>query len=66
MNRIAEVLKDKGIKKIDLAKELDKSYNMVLSYTTNRRQPSIPTLYAIANIIDVNAKELLIDNIELK
>lgn len=62
MNRIAEALKEKGIKKIDLSKKLGKSYNMVLSYSTNKRQPSIETLYKIAEILNVNAKDLLIDN----
>ena len=41
MNRIKEVLEEKGIKQIWLAKQLDKSYNMVNSYVQNRRQPSL-------------------------
>jgi putative transcriptional regulator len=59
MNRIKEVLEDKGIKQIWLAEKLGKSYNMVNSYVQNRRQPSIESLYNIAAILDVNAKELL-------
>jgi putative transcriptional regulator len=61
MNRIKEVLEDKGIKQIWLAEKLGKSYNMVNSYVQNRRQPSIESLYNIAAILDVNAKELLKD-----
>jgi putative transcriptional regulator len=61
MNRIKEVLEDKGIKQIWLAEKLGKSYNMVNSYVQNRRQPSIESLYDIAKILDVNAKELLKD-----
>ena len=61
MNRIKEVLEDKGIKQIWLAEKLGKSYNMVNSYVQNRRQPSIQSLYDIAKILDVNAKELLKD-----
>jgi putative transcriptional regulator len=62
MNRIKEVLEEKGIKQTWLAEKLDKSYNMVNSYVQNRRQPSIDDLYKIANILDVNAKDLLMDN----
>ena len=61
MNRIKEVLNEKGIKQTWLADKLDKSYNMVNSYVQNRRQPSIEDLYKIAEILEVNAKELLID-----
>jgi len=59
MNRIKEVLKEKGIKQIWLAKQLGKSYNMINSYVQNRRQPSIEDLYKIANILNVKAKDLL-------
>ena len=59
MNRIKEVLEEKGIKQIWLAEKLGKSYNMVNSYVQNRRQPSIEDLYKIANILSVEAKELL-------
>ncbi len=62
MNRIKEVLTQKGLKQIWLSKELGKSYNMVLSYTTNRRQPSVETLYKIADILNISVKDLLIDN----
>jgi len=62
MNRIKEVLEEKGIKQTWLAEKLDKSYNMVNSYVQNRRQPSLDDLYKIAEILDVNAKDLLMDN----
>ena len=62
MNRIKEVLVQKGLKQIWLSKELGKSYNMVRSYTTNRRQPSVETLYKIADILNISVKDLLIDN----
>ena len=61
MNRIKEVLEKKGIKQIWLAEQLDKSYNMVNSYVQNRRQPSIECLYKIAEILNIDAKELLIE-----
>ena len=62
MNRIKEVLEEKGIKQIWLAEQLGKSYNMVNSYVQNRRQPSIECLFEIAEILKVNAKELLVEN----
>ena len=61
MNRIKEVLEEKGIKQIWLAGQLGKSYNMVNSYAQNRRQPSIECLYEIAEILNIDAKELLIE-----
>jgi len=59
MNRIKEVLEQKGIKQIWLAEKLGKSYNMVDSYAQNRRQPSIEDLYKIAEILSVDVTELL-------
>ena len=61
MNRIKEVLEQKGIKQIWLAEQLGKSYNMVNSYAQNRRQPSLEDLYKIAEILKVQVKELLIE-----
>ncbi len=66
MNRIKEVHKEKGIKQIWLAEKLGKSYNMVNSYVQNRRQPSLEDLYRIAEILSVEAKELLIDKKEIE
>ena len=62
MNRIKEVLEQKGIKQIWLAEKLEKSYNMVNSYVQNRRQPSLEDLYKIAEILDVDIKELIVSN----
>lgn len=64
MNRIKEVLEQKGIKQIWLSEKLGKSYNMVNSYAQNRRQPSIEDLYKIAEILKVNVKELLCNSIK--
>jgi len=61
MNRIKQVLQEKGIKQIWLAEQLGKSYNMVNSYVQNRRQPSIEDLYKIAQILKIEAKELLMN-----
>jgi transcriptional regulator with XRE-family HTH domain len=59
MNRIKEVLEQKGIKQIWLAEQLEKSYNMVNSYAQNRRQPSLETLFEISKILKVEVKALI-------
>ncbi|NQV76968.1 MAG: helix-turn-helix transcriptional regulator [Lutibacter sp.] len=64
MNRIKEVLKDKGISQTWLAKQMGKSYNMVNAYAQNRQQPRLETLMEIANILDIDVKELIISNKE--
>lgn len=61
MNRIKAVLEEKGIKQKWLAEQMGKSYNMVNSYAQNRRQPSLEDLYRIAEILKVEAKELLVE-----
>lgn len=62
MNRIKEVLEEKGLTQAWLAETLGKSYNMVNSYAQNRRQPSIEVLYEIAEILKVDISELLMSN----
>lgn len=61
MNRIKDVLKERGIKQTWLADKLGKSFNMVNDYCNNRRQPTIEVLYQIAEILSVSPKELLKD-----
>ena len=62
MNRIKEVLTERGIKQKWLAEKLGKSYNMVNSYVQNRRQPSIEILFEIGEILEIDTKELLAEN----
>ena len=62
MNRIKEVLKEKGIKQIWLAEKLGKSYNMVNGYVQNRQQPRLEVLNDIAEILDVDVRNLLVGN----
>jgi len=66
MNRIKEVLADKGIKQTWLAEKLGKSYNMVNGYVQNRQQPRLEVLSEIAQILDVDIKELIISTKEIK
>ena len=60
MNRIKELLEKKGLTQVWLSEKLGKSYNMVNSYVQNRRQPSIEVLFALAELLEVEASELLI------
>ena len=62
MNRIKEVLEQKGIKQIWLSEQMGKSYNMVNAYAKNRRQPSLEDLYKIAKILNIDIKELIVSN----
>ena len=62
MNRIKEVLEEKGIKQIWLAERLGKSFNSVNSYVQNRKQPRLEVLGEIAKILDVDIKDLIISN----
>lgn len=64
MNRIKEVLEEKGIKQIWLAEKLGKSYNMVNAYVQNRQQPRLEIFMKIAEILDIDVKDLIISNKE--
>ena len=66
MNRIKDVLANKGIKQKWLAERLGKSYNMVNSYVQNRQQPRLEVLYRIAEILDVEIGELLTESVHEK
>ena len=59
MNRIKEVLEEKGIKQTWLAERLGKSYNMVNGYVQNRQQPRLEILFEIAKILNVEVKDLI-------
>jgi transcriptional regulator with XRE-family HTH domain len=62
MNRIKEVLEEKGIKQIWLAEKLGKSYNMVNAYAQNRQQPRLEVLFKIAEILNISVKDLIIED----
>ena len=62
MNRIKEVLEERGIKQTWLAERLGKSFCIVNSYVCNRRQPSLDVLFEIAKILNVDPRELIDSN----
>lgn len=59
MNRIKDVLSEKGIKQTWLAEKLGKSFKIVNAYACNRKQPSLETLFQIAEILQFNPKDLI-------
>lgn len=61
LNRIKEVLDEKGISQTWLAKQLNKSYNSVNAYVCNRTQPNLETLLQISKILGVDMKDLISD-----
>ena len=58
MNRIKEVLEEKGIKQTWLAEQLGKSYSIVNGYVQNRQLPRLEVLYDIAKILEIEVAEL--------
>ncbi|ALO14071.1 helix-turn-helix protein [Salinivirga cyanobacteriivorans] len=61
MNRIKEILKAKGITQTWLAEKMNKSYTTINEYARNVRQPSVEDLYEIADILQVQATDLLVN-----
>lgn len=64
MNRIKEVLDQKGIKQTWLAERIGKSFSQTNAYVRNRRQPSLEMLFEIARVLDVDVKDLIDSNVE--
>ena len=60
MSRIEEILQQNGIKQTWLAEKLDKSYPIVNGYVQNRVQPKLEVLYKIAELLEVDVKDLLV------
>jgi len=66
MNRIKEVLEEKGIKQTWLVEKLGKSYPVINGYAQNRVQPKLEVLFEIASILNVDPKELINTNYKKK
>ena len=64
MNRIKEVLEEKGIKQTWLAERLGKSFSIVNAYVCNRRQPSLELLFEIARLLKVDVKDLIASEVK--
>ena len=66
MNRIKQILEEKGITQIWQGEKIDESFSQTNAYVCNRRQPRIEWLYEIASLLDVETKNLLVNNQEIK
>lgn len=66
MNRIKQILEKKGITQIWQDEKIDESFSQTNAYVCNRRQPRIEWLYEIASLLDVETKNLLVNNQEIK
>lgn len=59
LNRIRTVLVDKDRSQTWLSEKLGKSFSTVNAYCCNRQQPSLSTLQQIADLLEVDIKELI-------
>jgi transcriptional regulator with XRE-family HTH domain len=59
LNRLKVVLAEKKRTNKWLAEQLGKNVTTVSKWCTNTSQPDLPTLTKIANILDVDIKDLL-------
>lgn len=59
INRIKVILAEKRLTNKWLAAQLEKTESTVSRWCTNEKQPTIETFVEIANILDVDVKELL-------
>jgi putative transcriptional regulator len=62
MNRIKEVLEQKGVKQTWLTEKLGKSYPVINGYAQNKHQPRLEVLFEIANLLNVDIKDLVNSN----
>jgi transcriptional regulator with XRE-family HTH domain len=66
MNRIKEVLKEQGRTQVWLAGKIGKSQGTIALYVNNKLQPTLDTLFRIAEHLDVNPKKLIINTSKSK
>lgn len=59
-NRIKAVLAEKRVQNQQLAAALNVTTQAVSAWCTNTKQPSIHTLYAIAQYLRIDIRELLV------
>ena len=59
MNRMKAVLQKKGMTQTSLAERSGKSCNMADGYVRNRTQPGLKMLFQIAEIRNVDVKDLI-------
>ncbi|WP_431129252.1 helix-turn-helix transcriptional regulator [Flagellimonas flava] len=60
INRIKEVLVIKGVSQKELAVKMERNPNTITSICNNKSQPHLKDLKRIAQILDVDIRELLV------
>ena len=61
-NRIKAVLAEERKTNMWLAEQLEMSPNTVSKWCTNQMQPTIETLFRIAGVLNVEARDLLVNS----
>jgi transcriptional regulator with XRE-family HTH domain len=61
LNRIKLVLVEKDRSQTWLAEKIGKSFSTVNAYCSNRQQPNLTILQEIAEVLEVDLKDLIID-----
>ena len=61
LNRIKEVLVRQGVSQKDLAAQLEKNEHTISNWCINKSQPHLKELYKIAEILEVNVCDLLVN-----
>jgi transcriptional regulator with XRE-family HTH domain len=59
MNRIKEVLGEKGLKQKWLAEKIGMTTVMINLYSNNRRQPKLTTLIKISDVLEVDISKII-------
>jgi putative transcriptional regulator len=60
MNRIGQILHDKGLKQKWLSEKLGMTTVMINLYIKNKRQPKLDTMVKISRILNVDINELIL------
>ncbi len=60
LNRLKSVLAEKGKTNLWLAEKLDKNKTTISKWCTNDVQPSLETLFDIADALNVDVRELIV------
>ncbi len=64
LNRLRVILAEKELSNKWLAERLGKSEFTISRWTTNKMQPSLPQLFEIAKVLNVDVKALIEDNMQ--
>ena len=59
MNRIKEVINEKGIRQTWLAEKIGLSFRQTNAFVCNRLQPGLEMLFMMAEVLDVDVRVLI-------